>query len=104
MRIRQNVPKWDSERYSEYKDLKRGAMEDAFWPEDEPVEFKPVPEKKRRKRSRGCPGNDGKAHVYVTEKRVYRWWGWDNKMHTYVSDVTLCCGCEKRKRKRNRWH
>lgn len=94
MRIRQNVPKWDSERYSEYKDARRGAMEDAFWPEDEPVEFKPKRQKKKRKRSKGCPENNGKNHVYIWVKHENTWrsW-WDNKVRTFVHWRKTCCGC-----------
>lgn len=73
---------------AEYKDAYRGAVEDAFWDEQELVDHQPASKKKRKRK--GCPGNDGREHVYV-------WIPYDTWWNTNVAyEIKVCCGCEKR--------
>ena len=87
---------------AEYKDARHGAVEDAFWDEDELVDYRPSSKRKRPKK-KGCPGNDYKAHVYVwVDEKVYR--TKFNPMVGFVQDRSrppytvrrkTCCGCMK---------
>jgi hypothetical protein len=70
---------------AEYKDVKRGALEDAFWNEDELVDHRPFSKKKKKKRKRGCPQNNGRSHVYV-------WVDYDSMWLTDY-EQKICCGC-----------
>lgn len=75
---------------AEYKDARRGAVEDALWDEDELVDHRSSPAKRKRpKKARGCLGNDFGPHVYVWEP----WWPGS------VYEVKRCCGCEARPRR-----
>lgn len=80
-----------------YKDGRRGGLEDAFWDEDELVDF---PRKRRKKDPRtrrpGCIGNNNKQHVYVwtterntTDTLFYRYF----RFHKY--EKKICVGCGK---------
>lgn len=54
--------------------------------------------KKRPPKKSGCPGNDGRAHIYVwtTETAYDDWWTrhWGLGRYEYY----VCCGCKCRKR------
>jgi hypothetical protein len=81
-------------------------MEDAFWDEDELVDYVRVRKKnkKRPKKKRGCPGNDFGPHVYVWQPMIslYSWWpeaGPDPffaKHGFHRREEKVCCGCPKR--------
>src|SRR5690242_5904486 len=94
-KIRQRLHYADTRaELNEYKDAKRGAMEDEFWFTDELVDHQP-PSKKKSKPRKGCPANDGKAHIYVwvlySAEEV--WWSTDAQY-----EIKVCCGCERRAR------
>jgi hypothetical protein len=74
---------------AEYKDAYHGAVEDAFWDEDELVDYRPS-SKAKKKYPRGCKGNNNKAHVYV-------WVPWRWSWSTTLYEEETCCGCDKRK-------
>lgn len=90
-RIRTRPTPWpDKFDNDNYKDLRRGAADDAFWDEDELVDYRRIGKKKKRNRVPGCPGNDGKSHVYV-------WVNYDPWWHSgNIYEIRVCCGCEKR--------
>lgn len=97
-RIRQNITYSDTRaELTEYKDARRGACEDAFWDEDELVDYRRSPaSRKKRKRAPGCEGNDGGPHIYVWtserewEDAFFRYFGF----HKY--EYKRCAGCWKR--------
>jgi hypothetical protein len=89
-RLHTNVLKWGN-KYdgpNTYKHGRRGALDDAFWDEDELVDF-PSHKKKEKKVRAGCPGNDMGPHVYVWLPYAPCW-----SSNRY--EVKVCCGCEKR--------
>jgi len=112
-RLHYNVIPW-SNKYdgpNYYKDGRRGALDDEFWNEDELVDYRRLAKHKKRKpKAKGCPGNDGKAHVYVwvTETRYGTKWnstyGWfvTDRTRVYTYDKKVCCGCMKVDRSRRR--
>jgi hypothetical protein len=111
-RLHTNVLHWGNkyEGPNTYKMGREGALEDAYWDEDELVDYRRKGGKKKRKPRRGCPGNEGKGHVYVwVTETVYgsKWnpnYGhWTNdftKKYTY--DTRRCCGCLKVDKSRRR--
>jgi hypothetical protein len=87
---------------SEYKNARRGAVEDAFWDEDELVDHQKAGTKKKRSQTRGCPENNHKSHVYVwvetTRYRIRRHdvYGWiEDKSKPHTVKTKTCCGCGK---------
>src|SRR5689334_17000767 len=96
-RFREHVIPWPDKRDdANYKDLRRGAAEDAFWDEDEPVYMPRKKGKKRPSAKKGCPGNDDGPHVYIwvkVTKRYLRWNG--NGFFTMTYNEKTCCGCNK---------
>lgn len=111
-RLRTNVLKWGN-KYdgpNDYKHGRQGALEDAFWAEDELVEHRHASRRKAPKKKRGCPENDYKAHVYVwvTETRFYSKWktGYGfvrDKSRPYTVHLKTCCGCGKVCKTRYDW-
>ena len=95
-RLRTNVLKWGN-KYdgpNDYKHGRRGALDDAFWDEDELVDYVGHRSKRKRpKKARGCPENDFGPHVYVRVTRTFPLW--DGTIYRY--EVSVCCGCERRK-------
>jgi len=98
-RIRQTPIPWaDKFEDNTYKDMRRGATEDAFWDEKELVDHRRKGGKKPKKTRAGCPANDYKAHVYVwttetddTFRSLFqRYFGF------YKYEYKICCGCRKR--------
>lgn len=99
-RIRSRFQPWgDGGDKAHYHDLRRGAMDDALWEEDELVSHRKV--KTSQSKRKGCPGNDGKGHVYVwIPYRVWaehrygpdRWAWWNLSK----SEIKVCCGCWKK--------
>lgn len=69
-----------------------------------PVRFPKAGKKKRRERVPGCPGNDGKSHVYVwiTYKEYYS--PWEEPSYAKGWTVKVCAGCGKRPRKSIRFN
>lgn len=93
-RVRQHFAYADTRgELADYKDARRGASEDAFWDEDELVDYRPS-KKKKRKRQKGCPENNGGRHIYVWQKDLDPWWNRYYPDSPY--EKKLCCGCEKR--------
>lgn len=82
---------------AEYKDARRGASEDAFWDEDELIDYRRTGKRKGKKPRAGCPGNDGNAHVYVWVVRKVSFAGF-YRDREYTYEIRVCCGCEKRGR------
>lgn len=103
-RIRNRPIPWpEKDEISNYKDLRRGAADDAFWDEDELVDHQKKG-KYRKKPKAGCAGNDGGQHVYVwipcnryDEAKYDYFYSW--YMHDY--EVNVCAGCLKRKPRRS---
>lgn len=92
-RVRQHMHYSDTRaELADYKDAYRGAIEDAFWDEDELVDYRPSSKRKRPKKKKGCEGNDGKAHVYVWVPYVSSWTGEVWKGY----EQRICCGCMKK--------
>lgn len=90
---------WDcyAEPHDRYKEIKQGGVD----PEDFYMEVNYSPKRKSKKKREkkkypGCPGNEGKAHIYVwtTEREFqdlfYRYFGFSK----YQSNI--CVGCGKR--------
>jgi hypothetical protein len=111
-RVRQHFHYSDTKgELAEYKDARHGAMEDAFWDEDEVVDFPKAGKTKKPKKKRGCPGNDYKAHVYVwvTETRYFSKYNYERGYHVvdfsrpYTVDSKTCCGCGKVDNRRYNW-
>lgn len=60
---------------------------------------------KPRKKAKGCPGNDGKAHVYIWVLAAYAdeflptpWWEKYFRLtdsYYYEYERKVCCGCKK---------
>lgn len=104
-RLRTSILHWGN-KYdgpNTYKDGRRGALDDAFWDEDELVDVPSKRAKKKRKREPGCPQNDGKSHVYVWNKVEHIYWPWNGKgPRRYTFEEYVCCGCGKRGRKHSR--
>lgn len=71
----------------DHKDIKRGAGEDAFWDEDELIDYRPSRKSKKKKKP-GCPENNNGPHVWVWVE----WWPGSRY------ETKVCCGCEKRNR------
>ncbi|MGB3945742.1 MAG: hypothetical protein WBK76_02790 [Candidatus Saccharimonadales bacterium] len=97
---------------AEYKDMRRGAMDDEMWADhDEFLDYVAVSNKKRKKKKRGCPENDFKSHVYVwqTETRYFAKWsdyhGYaiNDRSRPYTVEVKSCCGCGKVLKKKYNW-
>lgn len=44
---------------------------------------------------KGCPGNDGKAHLYAAEKKIYIY---SKSDHTYTRYIVNCVFCMKHRR------
>ena len=69
----------------EHKDAKQGGDGWIGW-EETPYRKSSV--KKKRKKAKGCPENNGGAHVYI-------WIDWDTRWPwsdaTY--EIKVCCGC-----------
>ena len=72
----------------DWKDNRRGASEDAFWDEDELVDYRST-KKNKKKKKRGCPENDFGPHVYVWVP-YFTFWS-DGRY-----EIKVCCGCEHR--------
>lgn len=104
-RIRQHMHYSDTRaELAEYKDARRGATEDAFWDEDELIDYRSSPSKKKKPRKRrGCPENDYKAHVYIWQHVVKTYIGWNGKWRTWEYDEYICCGCSKVHNRRYKW-
>lgn len=101
-RLHTNILHWGN-KYdgpNNYKDGRRGALDDAFWDDDELVDYRREGGKKGRKRLPGCPDNEGKSHVYVwVDVRYYSWY-----RDTYtVYEEKVCCGCLKQATGRHRF-
>jgi len=96
-RVRARFQPWgDKADKAHFHDLRRGAMDDAFWDEDELVDHRASKGKRKAPRKpRGCPGNDNKAHVYVWQMREVVWRGWSGKVYSYKVNEKICCGCNK---------
>lgn len=100
-RIRDSILHW-GDKYDgpdTYKDGRRGGLSDAFWDEDELVDFpRPSRRKKRVRKTRpGCPGNNNKRHIYVYTTEFnsdrdlfFRYFGF------YKWEKRVCCGCTVR--------
>lgn len=112
-RLHTNILHWGN-KYdgpNTYKQGREGALDDAFWDEDELVDYRKYGKKKDRfKKKRGCPDNDYKAHVYVwvKETRYHGKWsafiGWvPDKTRPYTIDTKVCCGCGKVDHRRYNW-
>lgn len=91
-RVREHLLHWGN-KYdgpNNYKDGRRGACEDAFWDEDELVDF-PRASRKKRKPRKGCPGNDFGPHVYVWVPYgdFYEDYPWTSNRY----EIKVCCGC-----------
>ena len=92
-----------------YKMGREGALEDAYWDEDELVDYPRKSKKAKPKKKKGCPGNDYKAHVYVwVETKHYRevlnGWGWTlDKTRYYIVNRKTCCGCGKVTKSKYDW-
>lgn len=95
-RFRGHIVPWgDKHDDNDYKNIRQGAGEDAFWDEDELVTFPSQTKKKKHKRHQGCPGNDNGAHVYVWTLDENDWW-----RHYFPNEkreAKMCAGCGKRK-------
>lgn len=110
-RLHTNQPYSDTRgELSQFKDYRRGALEDAFWDEDEPVDYRPSSRRRKPKKKKGCPGNDYKAHVYVwVETLHYRSrltaYGFveDKSRPPYKVREKTCCGCSKVTRRKYDW-
>lgn len=74
---------------ADYKDARRGAAEDAFWDEDELIDYRRIGKRRDRKPRAGCPENNNGPHIYVWIPYV-TWWS------NAKCEIKVCCGCEKR--------
>jgi len=109
-KIRNRPTPW-ADKYDEdnYKDYRRGGMDDAFWDEDELVDHRKVSKKKRPRKKRGCPENNFGAHVYiwVTETRYhysFTAYGYVmDKNKPYTVENKTCCGCGKVSNRKYNW-
>lgn len=95
---------------TEYKDARRGNVEDAFWGEDELVDYRTSSRRRKPKKKKGCPGNGYKAHVYVWVKTLhyrsrYTPYGFveDKSRPPYTIREKTCCGCNYVKRRKYDW-
>jgi len=79
-----------------YKEFVQGGAGDGY----EDTKHKKSAKNKKRKKVPGCPGNDGKKHLYVwttegdhwlTDRLFYQIFGY----HKY--EFSVCCGCGKRR-------
>jgi hypothetical protein len=111
-RLRESILKWGN-KYdgpNNYKNNRRGGAEDAFWDEDELVDYQKAGTKKKRSKKPkkvGCPGNEGKGHVYVwtTEFEPTGWqfsWAGNKKYPSFHAkngyhrmERKVCAGCNK---------
>lgn len=102
-RLRTNVLHWGGkeEGPNTYKMGREGALDDAYWDEDELVDYPHrAKKKKKRKRSKtrpGCIGNDYGPHIYVwttefenTRDVFYSYYGY------FKYESRICCGCRKK--------
>lgn len=89
------------------------AARNSYHPEDDlPAPHKKAGKKASVKKHPGCPGNEGKAHIYVWVKSLtqrYHYWhdadGWHSKPmkgEYLTSHRHVCLGCGKLNPKR-RW-
>ena len=110
-RIRTNVLKWGNKKDgpNTYKHGRRGALDDAFWDEEESVDF-PKSGKYKKKKKIGCPDNYGKSHVYIwiIETKYYgkfhNIYGWvEDKNRPFTVKRKICCGCGKIKKNIYNW-
>lgn len=102
-RIRTRVTPWpDKFDIDNYKDCRRGALDDAFWDEDELVDYVPSTKRKKPKKKRGCPENDFGPHIYVWVPQPWRYDWWPEYVDRFYEkngfhrrEYQTCCGCEK---------
>jgi hypothetical protein len=97
-RLRTNVLKGGGkdEGPNDYKHGRRGALDDAFWDEDELVDYvRQKRGKPKKPKAKGCSENNGKGHVYVWVPYHSCWWP-DGKY-----EIKVCCGCLKRAQRKS---
>lgn len=56
--------------------------------------------KKKKRKREGCPGNEGKAHIYVWNTETYDYLNFYGKCSSYTVTRYTCCGCGKINRRK----